>query len=70
MTTVLFMSAARQILEKAEEWLDMVFFSTEPVDGKLTACFLGTKSDVAKRPKPQWLIELGNEAEKEAWAVT
>lgn len=66
-STVLFMSAARQVLEMADEWLDLVFFTTEPADGKLTACFLGTKADVTPRPKPQWLLDLGNDAERAAW---
>lgn len=70
MSTVLFMSAARQILEVAEKWLDLVFFTTEPVDGMLTACFLGSKADVTRRPKPQWLVELGNAQERAAWTTS
>ncbi len=70
MSTVLFMSAARQILEVADKWLDLVFFTTEPVDGKLTACFLGSKADVTRRPKPQWLLDLGNARERQAWTPT
>lgn len=69
MSTVLFMSATRQVIEQAEHWLDLVFFTSEPVDGKLTACFLGSKADVTKRPKPPWLIELGNAYERELWAI-
>lgn len=58
MTTTLLVSALCQIFETKPEWLDLILFSTEPVDGKVTACFYGSKADPPKREKPEWLAKL------------
>lgn len=58
MTTTLLISALCQIFDTKPEWLDLILFSTEPVDGKVTACFYGSKADPPKRDKPEWLAKL------------
>lgn len=58
MTTTLLVSALCQVFESKPEWLDLIVFTTEPVDGKVTACFYGSKSDPPKRAKPEWLAKL------------
>lgn len=64
MSLVLFMSAVRQVLEDTPEWLELIVFSTEPADGKLTACFLASKVDPLRAEKPQWLKDLASPEEK------
>lgn len=58
MTTTLLVSALCQVFETKPEWLDLIVFTTEPVDGKVSACFYGSKSDPPKRAKPEWLAKL------------
>lgn len=59
-----FMSTTRQILDVLPEWLELIVFSTEPVDGKLTACFLASKADPPEIAKPEWLVALASEGER------
>jgi hypothetical protein len=58
MSTVVLISALCQIAEQMPAWLDLIMFTTEPVDGKVTACFYGSKADPPKREKPEWLTAL------------
>jgi hypothetical protein len=58
MTTTLLISALCQIFETKPEWLDLIMFTTEPSEGNLTACFYGSKADLPKREKPEWLVKL------------
>jgi len=57
MDLVLLVSAIRQVLDVMPEWLELIVFSTEPVEGSVQACLLATKTEPAARPKPQWLLD-------------
>ncbi len=57
MDLVLLVSAIRQVLDVLPEWLELIVFSTEPVDGSVQACLLATKTEPSARAKPQWLLD-------------
>ena len=57
MDVVLLVSAIRQVLDVTPEWLELIVFSTEPVDGTVQACLLATKTEPSASPKPQWLLD-------------
>lgn len=54
---VLLTSAIRQYSEMLPGWLDLIVFSTEPVDGRVTACLAASKYPVATEV-PVWLQTL------------
>lgn len=67
MTTVVFMSAVRQVIDVLPEYFDLVIFGTDPIDDKLTACLLGTTWGFPKARKPQWILDRAIPAELGVW---
>lgn len=58
METVHLVSAIRQALDYLPEWVDLIVFSTEPVEGKVTARLHMSRAEVPDAPKPDWLMAL------------
>lgn len=71
MTVTLLMSAIRQVLELESpvetDRLSLIVFGSEPVHGKVTACFLGTKNTLPPGEKPAWLLEHARPEERALW---